>query len=103
MNNASVVTPILIASENGREGILAAIELLRMGGRAIDAVELACRVTEDDPDEHSVGYSGLPNVLGEVELDASIMDGRTLRAGAAAVIEVSRLSATDRADRSDLW
>lgn len=86
MNNASAVTPILVASENGREGILAAIELLRMGGHAIDAVELASRVTEDDPDEHSVGYSGLPNVLGEVELDASIMDGRTLRAGAVAAV-----------------
>ena len=87
VNNSSVVTPILVASENGREGILAAIELLRMGGRAIDAVELACRITEDDPDDHSVGYSGLPNVLGEVELDASIMDGRTLQAGAVAALQ----------------
>lgn len=86
MNNAPAVTPILVSSENGREGILAAIELLRMGGRAVDAVELACRVTEDDPDEHSVGYSGLPNVLGDVELDASIMDGHTLRSGAVAAL-----------------
>lgn len=86
MSNVPAITPILVASENGREGILAAIELLRMGGRALDAVELACRITEDDPDEHSVGYSGLPNVLGEVELDASIMDGKTLRAGAVAAL-----------------
>ena len=86
MNNAPAVTPILVSSENGREGILAAIELLRMGGRAVDAVELACRVTEDDPDVHSVGYSGLPNVLGDVELDASIMDGHTLRSGAVAAL-----------------
>lgn len=76
--------PVIIASENGRQGAIAAMALLRNGGSALDAVELACRVVEDDPEEHSVGYSGIPNVLGEVELDASIMDGRTLRTGAVA-------------------
>jgi L-asparaginase / beta-aspartyl-peptidase len=60
------------------------MEILCGGGSALDAVEIACRVVEDDPLEHSVGYSGLPNVLGDVELDASIMDGRTLRTGAVA-------------------
>ncbi len=60
------------------------MELLRRGGRALDAVELACRITEDDPNDHSVGYSGIPNAAGEVELDASLMDGRTLRSGAVA-------------------
>lgn len=77
-------TPIIIASENGRQGSEAAMRLLRNGGSALDAVEIACRVVEDDPLEHSVGYSGLPNILGDVELDASIMDGRTLRTGAVA-------------------
>lgn len=81
------VTPIVVASENGRKGALAAMELLRQGGSALDAVELACRVVEDDPEEHSVGYSGLPNVLGQVELDASIMDGRTLQVGAVAGLQ----------------
>lgn len=65
---------------------MAAMELLRSGGSALDAVELACRITEDDPEDHSVGYSGLPNLLGQVELDASIMDGRTLRTGAVASV-----------------
>ena len=78
--------PIIVASENGRAGALAAMEVLRDGGRALDAVEIACRIVEDDPEEHSVGYSGLPNVVGEVELDASIMDGRTREAGAVAVL-----------------
>ncbi len=77
-------TPIIISSENGRQGAEAAMHLLRNGGSALDAVEVACRVVEDDPQEHSVGYSGLPNVLGDVELDASIMDGLTLRTGAVA-------------------
>lgn len=78
------IVPVVVASENGRAGATAAMELLRRGGSALDAVELACRITEDDPADHSVGYSGLPNLLGEVELDASIMDGRTLRSGAVA-------------------
>lgn len=78
--------PVMASSENGRAGMVAAMALLRTGGRALDAVELACRITEDDPNDHSVGYSGLPNVMGEVELDASIMDGRTLRSGAVAAV-----------------
>jgi beta-aspartyl-peptidase (threonine type) len=66
--------------------MVAAMALLRKGGSALDAVELACRIVEDDPDDHSVGCGGLPNALGEVELDASIMDGATLRAGAVAAV-----------------
>jgi beta-aspartyl-peptidase (threonine type) len=62
------------------------MKVLAAGGHALDAVEIACRVVEDDPEDHSVGYSGLPNVLGEVELDASIMDGRTRAAGAVAAL-----------------
>jgi len=87
MSNQPMAMPAIVASENGRAGALAALELLRSGGRALDAVELASRITEADPEEHSVGYSGLPNVLGEVELDASIMDGRTLRSGAVAAVK----------------
>jgi len=88
MTNAhSSISPVMVASENGRAGMTAAMKLLREGGHALDAVELACRITEADPDEHSVGYSGLPNVLGEVELDASIMDGRTLKSGAVAAVQ----------------
>ncbi|MEZ4861337.1 MAG: N(4)-(beta-N-acetylglucosaminyl)-L-asparaginase [Caldilineaceae bacterium] len=86
MSTNHSVTPTIIASENGRLGALAAMQLLREGGSALDAVEVACRVVEDDPEDHSVGYSGLPNLLGEVELDASIMDGRTLRTGAVAAV-----------------
>lgn len=80
------VAPVMVSSENGRAGMAAAMALLRQGGRALDAVEVACRITEDDPADHSVGYGGLPNLLGEVELDASIMDGRTLAAGAVAAL-----------------
>ncbi|HAI20941.1 MAG TPA: asparaginase [Clostridiales bacterium UBA8153] len=77
----------IIASTNGRTGIFAAMDVLRRGGSAIDAVEAGIRLVEDNPEDHTVGYSGLPNLLGEVELDASIMDGRTRAAGAVGAIK----------------
>ncbi|HZQ07519.1 MAG TPA: isoaspartyl peptidase/L-asparaginase, partial [Anaerolineae bacterium] len=73
---------ILVGSSNAAIGFGEGMRILREGGDAIDAVEAVIRLVESNPEDHSVGYSGLPNVLGEVELDASIMDGRTLAAGA---------------------
>jgi isoaspartyl peptidase/L-asparaginase-like protein (Ntn-hydrolase superfamily) len=60
--------------------------LLRGGGSAMDAVEAAVRLVESNKADHYVGVGGLPNLLGEVELDASIMDGATRRAGAVASV-----------------
>src|SRR5262245_49153438 len=77
---------IVIASSNGDVGIRAAWDILQSGGTALDAVEAATRLVEDNPDDHSVGYGGYPNLLGEVELDASIMDGTTLRSGAVGAL-----------------
>jgi beta-aspartyl-peptidase (threonine type) len=85
-HNRSILAPLMVSSENGRYGLLAGINLLRQCGRALDAVELACRIVEDDPADHSVGYGGIPNLAGEVELDASIMDGRTLKSGGVAAV-----------------
>jgi L-asparaginase / beta-aspartyl-peptidase len=79
--------PLLVASHNGAPGFPAAMELLRGGGSALDAVEIATRAVEDDPDDNTVGRGGLPNLLGEVELDALIMDGETLAVGAIAALE----------------
>ena len=76
----------MIASERGEVGLAAGIELLRTGGSALDAVEAAVRLVESDLDNHTVGVGGLPNLLGEVELDASIMDGATRQAGAVAAV-----------------
>lgn len=67
-------------------GLAAGIELLRAGASALDAVEAAIRLVESDEDNHTVGVSGMPNLLGEVELDASVMDGATRRAGAVAAV-----------------
>ncbi|HNP74578.1 MAG TPA: isoaspartyl peptidase/L-asparaginase, partial [Kouleothrix sp.] len=77
---------ILIASANGEVGMAAGWAVLQAGGSALDAVEAATRPVEANPDDHSVGYGGYPNLLGEVELDASIMDGARLRAGAVGAL-----------------
>ncbi len=65
----------------------AGMEVLRGGGSALDAVEAACRVVEDNLEDHSVGTGGYPNSDGEVELDASLMEGTTRRAGAVAALK----------------
>lgn len=52
----------------------AAWEVLKKGGRALDAVEAGVRVPEADPKERSVGYGGRPDRDGRVTLDACIMD-----------------------------
>lgn len=75
-----------MASERGEVGLAAGMELLRAGGSAMDAVEAAVRVVEANEADHYVGVGGLPNLLGVVELDASIMDGATRRAGAVAAV-----------------
>jgi beta-aspartyl-peptidase (threonine type) len=86
MTANSSIAPVIVSSENGRQGAEKAMQILRSGGSALEAVEAACRVVEDNPDDHTVGFGGMPNVLGQVELDASIMDGRDLRAGAVGAV-----------------
>ena len=78
---------IVVASSNGKVGISAAMAVLRNGGSAIDAVEAGIRLVESNPQDDTVGLGGIPNLLGQVELDASIMDGRTLAAGAVAALQ----------------
>jgi L-asparaginase/N4-(beta-N-acetylglucosaminyl)-L-asparaginase len=59
-----------------------AAQVLASGGSLLDAVEEGIKTAEDDPTVQSVGYGGLPNEEGVVELDAAIMDGTRHRAGA---------------------
>jgi isoaspartyl peptidase/L-asparaginase-like protein (Ntn-hydrolase superfamily) len=77
---------LLVGSTNAEVGFADGMKILRAGGSAVDAVEATIRVVESNPEDHSVGYGGLPNILGEVELDASIMDGRTLDTGAVCAV-----------------
>ena len=77
---------LVVASANGRKALPAALDALLNGGSAVDAVETGIRIVESDPDEDSVGFGGVPNLCGELEMDASIMDGATLKSGAVAAI-----------------
>lgn len=68
------------------EGISEAAKGLKDGMEAGDAIEEAIKMVEDYPFYKSVGYGGLPNENGEVELDAAYMDGNTFNIGAVAGI-----------------
>ncbi len=74
--------PLVISSGNGRAAVERALEILRSGGEALDAIIAGVNIVEEDPEDTSVGYGGLPNAEGEVELDAAVMHGPTCRAGA---------------------
>lgn len=80
------VDPIIIGSERSEAGLPAGMELLRQGGSALDAVEAALRLCEDNLADHYVGTGGLPNARGEVELDASIMVGSSRAFGAVGAV-----------------
>lgn len=77
---------IAIASSNGLRACARAVELLRAGGDTLDAAIAGVNINEEDPEDSSVGYGGLPNEEGVVELDASVMHGPTRRCGAVSAL-----------------
>ncbi len=88
----------MVGSRNAAVGLPAGMRILRRGGSALDAVVVATKLVEDNPADDTVGTAGRPTITGEVELDASIIDGATLRAGGVCAlrgyrnpIEVARL------------
>src|SRR5882724_3352223 len=81
------VVPVVVASANGLRSVSKAREMILAGSDVLDAVIAGVNIVEDDPEETSVGYGGLPNEDGDVELDASVMHGPTRRAGAVAAIQ----------------
>jgi len=83
----------VIASENGLAATRRGFELLQTGVSATDATVEGVTLIEDDPDELTVGYGGLPNEQGQVELDAAVMDGPTHRGGAVAALRDVRHAA----------
>jgi len=76
-----------IASGNGIPAVTRAMEMIAEGVDPVDAVVEGVTIVENDPDDMSVGYGGLPNEDGVVQLDASVMHGPTHKAGAVACIE----------------
>jgi N4-(beta-N-acetylglucosaminyl)-L-asparaginase len=71
-NTASL--PLVIATWNVKNATSGAMEVLKQGGNALDAVEQGCRVEEANEKGQSVGKGGLPDRDGQVTLDACIMN-----------------------------
>ena len=76
-----------IASHNGRQATDRSYRELQAGTDLMDSVVAGLTVIEDDVRELTVGFGGLPNEEGVVELDAAVMDGRTHRAGSVAGLQ----------------
>jgi N4-(beta-N-acetylglucosaminyl)-L-asparaginase len=78
---------IVISSANGLRCCDRAFQTLRTGGDTLDAVIAGVSINEEDPEDNTVGYGGLPNEDGVVELDACVMHGPSRRAGSVASIQ----------------
>jgi N4-(beta-N-acetylglucosaminyl)-L-asparaginase len=75
---------VSISSGNGLEATAKAIELMQQGADPLDAAIAGVNIVELDPKDNSVGYGGLPNEDGVVELDSSVMHGPSCKGGAVA-------------------
>jgi L-asparaginase / beta-aspartyl-peptidase len=78
---------MVLANLEGALGVGRAAMMLAGGSTALDAAESGVRQIEGDERVRSVGRGGWPNLLGEVELDAAVMDGATLRTGAVGALQ----------------
>jgi len=87
--------PVVVASANGHQfrnggnetAVERAFRMITEGADVLDAVIAGVNIVELDPEDTSVGYGGLPNADGVVQLDASCMHGPRRRAGAVAALE----------------
>jgi len=79
--------PAVIASGNGLRAVERAYALMGGGTDPLIAAVRGVEINENDPGDMSVGYGGLPNEDGVVQLDASVMHGPTHKAGAVGGIE----------------
>ncbi len=73
--------PVIVTRVTGDNTIQEAYQMLLDGADTLDAVHHVCLGRENDAKDHSVGYGGLPNEEGEVELDSCCMHGPSRSAG----------------------
>ena len=78
---------ILVTNNEGTVGVPTTARLLAKGAHGLDAIEAGIRLIEADPSVRTVGRGGWPNLLCEMELDACMMDGTTLRSGAVGALQ----------------
>ena len=82
--------PVILCSRGeiwGEKVLKPGWDILSNKGKLLDAIEVSSNVTELDPEDTSVGFGGLPNEHGVVQLDASIMYGPTHNCGSVAALE----------------
>jgi N4-(beta-N-acetylglucosaminyl)-L-asparaginase len=92
---AAGIKPVVVASANGNRfknggtqtGVEKAFDLMTKGSDLLDALIASVNLNELDPEDTSVGYGGLPNADGVVQLDSCCMHGPTKRAGGVASLE----------------
>ncbi|HSD45018.1 MAG TPA: isoaspartyl peptidase/L-asparaginase, partial [Pyrinomonadaceae bacterium] len=91
----SPVKPVVVASANGNRfknggsvtAVHKAFTMMTSGSDVLDALIAGVNIVELDPLDDSVGYGGLPNADGIVQLDSSVMHGPKKRAGAVGALE----------------
>jgi len=77
----------LLANEEGRPGIAVAVAALKNQASGLDAIVQGVTAVEYSTEARSVGFGGWPNLLGEMEFDASVMDGDSLDSGAVGALQ----------------
>jgi N4-(beta-N-acetylglucosaminyl)-L-asparaginase len=95
VHRSRAARPVVIASANGnrsrnadgRTCVQLAFEQMTAGTDVLDALVAGVNIVELDPADSSVGYGGLPNAEGVVQLDSSVMHGPRRQAGAVAALE----------------
>jgi len=95
----TAVKPLVISSANGNRfkngGTMTAVQkaftMITSGADVLDSVIAGVNIVELDPLDDSVGYGGLPNAEGVVQLDSSVMHGPKKRAGAVGALEGVRM------------
>jgi len=79
--------PVAVSSGNGLRAVERAVKGMLAGEDPLDAAIAGVNIVEDDPNDMTVGYGGVPNEEGVVQLDSSVMHGPTGRGGAVAALE----------------
>lgn len=86
-SRAAAGVPVAVGSVNALAAVKTAVERMLAGDPPVDAAVAGVAINEADPNEIGVGFGGIPNEEGVVQLDAAVMDGTTMAAGAVAALE----------------